>query len=349
MKILYIGDLDKGGTCHSRYSALKELEDDLFTLDANETLGWHHLSRIRRFLERYTLKGPTVRSANEELLVLIEKDKPDLIWIDTNFWISEKTLKKIKEKNIILVQYTTDAFFPKNMKLYISRRNMRKTLKYFDFLITTNPHDYDYFISQSDYRNIKFISSKNGYDSVRFSDDKKNDGEKFKNQLVFIGHHEPSTEKMVLSIIKNKLPLTLYGNHHWKNTKAAKLLGNQFNNSLLDLDYEEALRQADIALCFVSQWNYNETAGRTFEITKSGTFLLAQRTNEHTACFREGEEAEFFGSEEELINKIKYYLKETEKRELIAQKGLNRCKISGYSWQDNIIRDWGVIKKKLKQ
>ena len=49
--------------------------------------------------------------------------------------------------------------------------------------------------------------------------------------------------------------------------------------------------------------------------------------------FKEGSEAEYFDSEEELADKIKFYLNNPRKRELIAAAGHTRCIRSGYSNQ----------------
>jgi spore maturation protein CgeB len=67
------------------------------------------------------------------------------------------------------------------------------------------------------------------------------------------------------------------------------------------------LKSAEIGRGFVSEWNGNETAGLSFEIPACGTFLLAMRTPEHEQLYREGEDAEFFSSPEELIKKALHY------------------------------------------
>jgi spore maturation protein CgeB len=59
--------------------------------------------------------------------------------------------------------------------------------------------------------------------------------------------------------------------------------------------------------------------------------MLAERTSEHLEMFEEGEEAEFFDSHAELIEKVKFYLKNEPERRRIAQAGRERCLRSGYS------------------
>ena len=145
MNILYVGELDPEGTCYSRLSTLKNTKKNIETLDVNYLLKWRSLTRVRRFIEKYFLIGTNIRRANKALLKKADQVNASLIWIDTSYWIFERTLKKLKKKGIFLVQYTTDAFFPKNKKLFVSRRLMRKTLHLFDILITTNLVDYKRF------------------------------------------------------------------------------------------------------------------------------------------------------------------------------------------------------------
>ena len=59
--------------------------------------------------------------------------------------------------------------------------------------------------------------------------------------------------------------------------------------------------------------------------------MLAERTQRHLDFFVEGKEAEFFGSVEELLTKIKKYLQNDSERDWIARAGRERCLNSGYS------------------
>ena len=64
--------------------------------------------------------------------------------------------------------------------------------------------------------------------------------------------------------------------------------------------------------------------------------MLAERTTEHQAMFREDEEAVFFSNNEELLEKCQYYLEHEELRRRIAQAGHERCMASDYSYEGRI-------------
>ncbi|WP_159460600.1 glycosyltransferase family protein [Calothrix rhizosoleniae] len=60
-------------------------------------------------------------------------------------------------------------------------------------------------------------------------------------------------------------------------------------------------------------------------------FFLAQRTDKHLEIYEEGKEAEFFSSSEECADKIRFYLKNEDARQKIAEAGYQRCIQSEYS------------------
>ena len=57
--------------------------------------------------------------------------------------------------------------------------------------------------------------------------------------------------------------------------------------------------------------------------------MMAERTKEHQAMFEENKEAIFFSSNEELLEKCKYYLEHEKERKKIAEAGLQKI---GYNY-----------------
>ncbi len=74
------------------------------------------------------------------------------------------------------------------------------------------------------------------------------------------------------------------------------------------------------------------------EIPACGAFMLAERTTEHMQLFEEGREADFFDIEnqEELYQKVIYWLKNNDKRLNVAARGRARCISSNYSHEDTV-------------
>jgi spore maturation protein CgeB len=65
--------------------------------------------------------------------------------------------------------------------------------------------------------------------------------------------------------------------------------------------------------------------------------LYADRRRSNRAFYIEGKEAEFFDSNEELFEKVSYYLEHDAERQKIAMAGHERCLKSGYSWQELMV------------
>lgn len=73
------------------------------------------------------------------------------------------------------------------------------------------------------------------------------------------------------------------------------------------------------------------------EIPACKSLLMAERTVEHERLFKDGEEAVFFSSNQELLEKCKYYLSRPAECKRVTENGYLRCINSGYS-NDEMVR-----------
>ena len=103
---------------------------------------------------------------------------------------------------------------------------------------------------------------------------------------------------------------------------------------LFNENYALAIASSKITLTFLSKINEDLHTSRSFEIPACGGFMIAERTSEHTTLFEENKEAVYFSSNNELLEKINYYLNNEIVRKEIINNALKRSKSSGYSYDD---------------
>lgn len=349
MKVVYVGTLDAGGTCYARLKALEALGCcEVFPFDSDpyfaQLLKLQLLNRIDHRLHI----APRYRKSNCALLHFCEKIETELIWIDKGFWVWPSTLKVLRANGAFLVHHNTDSLSPNRWDTRLAYRLMRRTLPLFDIYFTTNIYDYSRLsVKETPRTDLTYI----GYDHARFDNSPLSERlrEQWKNELLFVGHYEPRTEAGIMALIDQGIPVKVYG-AGWNRARADDRLRDHVNFKTLDNEeYVYALKSTKIGLCFVSELNGNQTAGRSFEIPACGTFLLAMRTRQHMDCYAEGKEAEFFGSHQELVQKARFYLEHVDQRKEIAHRGYQRCVGSDYSWARYMRDDWDKVMKAMEE
>jgi hypothetical protein len=159
--------------------------------------------------------------------------------------------------------------------------------------------------------------------------------EKYGGSIGFIGAWEKERADSILALVESGFTVRVWGSG-WKNMTARPpglMLENRY---LLGDEYAKGMCAFDINLCFLRKINRDLQTTRSIEIPACGAFMAAERTAEHLALFVEGKEAVFFRSNDELIEKCRYYLDHPEERMRIAAAGRQRCLSAGYSNHDRM-------------
>jgi spore maturation protein CgeB len=285
-------------------------------------------SRVIRSVAWRWNVGPIVSKINRALwreALNLNLKGIDLIWVDKGVWIYPETVQRLKEAtNSRVLHYTPDPqiFFHRS-------RHFRASIPLYDLLVTTKEWEVDAYKSAGAKR--VFLTYQ-GYDS-RFYPRTVQEPERsqYDSDVCFIGHAESHYARRLKALSTTGIKLRIWGDawpvyansHHWARGLVSPGLWGE--------SYPVALACAKIGLGLLSKYIPETSTTRTFEIPATGTFLLAERTELHQQLFEEGKEAEFFSSDDEMIDKVKFYLAHDEARRRIAAAGRTRCERSGYA------------------
>jgi spore maturation protein CgeB len=165
----------------------------------------------------------------------------------------------------------------------------------------------------------------------------------FQSDVVLIGGADRDRLPFVEALIGMPgVSLALYGGY-WTRHPHLRRYARGFATGR---SYRLALGGARIALCLVRRANRDGHSMRSFEIPACGAFMLAERTDDHAALFHEDRHAAFFGSPEELRDKVQFYLAHDEVRETIARAGHVHVVAGGHTYHHRlaeIVRAAGFI------
>lgn len=169
--------------------------------------------------------------------------------------------------------------------------------------------------------------------------------ERFSCDVVFAGHYEPDgREKYIKGLVKAGLHVRLFGGKYWTSEvlgETASYFGKV--REAQGEDYVKALCSAKICLCFLSKMNRDTYTRRCFEIPACGALLLSERTPDLQRLFREDEEAVFFSTVEELVEKSQWLISHPDHLTRISAAGMRRVHKDGHSVDDRAKQFVGMI------
>ncbi|WP_157212060.1 CgeB family protein [Desulfomonile tiedjei] len=278
--------------------------------------------------------GPGTILFNKRLLDIAVKNTFDWIWIDKNVFAFPGTIRKLADRGLFLVHHMTDDLLNPDQPL----RHYRKAIPLIHVHLTSNIYNVQELINLGA---PHAVQTHLGFDPelCRPGGQAPVQREEFRSDVVFIGHWRKHIDDFVLPAIKAGIDVKIWGDGWKKSPNKLFYVKNALFRSVSDKDYASILASAKIALCFLSHANRNTSTGRSFEIPAVGTFMLAERTEEHLSFYKEGEEAEFFSKPNEFMTKLNLYLKNHEERQQIALAGHRRAMTSGYTYFDRVSSD----------
>lgn len=335
LRILALSPVSEYGghnTSRHRITALTSLGCEIQVVDS--ALGCYsgvanirHKVCNRLFRHGLPVSLPDVANDNARLLAAAKRGHWDIIWLEKALTIRPQTLERVRNH---CPAARIVGFSPDDMN---GRHNQSQqflgALPHYDSFVTTKSYNVEE-LGNLGCPNVVFVG--NGFDPetfrpLPFSPD---DRIRLGGDVGFIGTYERERAELMYYLATQGIRVRGWGSNWAKTPWHHPNLAIE-NRPLYGDDFAKACATFKINLAFLRKINRDQQTTRSVEIPACGGFMLAERTDEHLELFEEGEEAEFFASHEELLQKCRHYLHDEEARIRIGRRGYERCLGSGYS------------------
>ncbi|NJP07841.1 MAG: glycosyltransferase family 1 protein [Chloroflexaceae bacterium] len=289
------------------------------------------------------LIGPTMHLINRRFRIRAHHRNPDIVWLYNCQHLFSRTIAHLHEQQpqTQLVHYINDNPFSPHARKE-QWRHVYPAIRWFHLNLVfrhSNIADFAragsratqvlraYYVPELHYRQLPERHERH-----------------FHNDVVFVGHYENDGRLGQLeAIARAGHQVALFGGG-WPAAERVLAADSPLRRAwpvepVVGADYRKALSGSKIALCFLSHMNADTYTTRTFEIPAMQTFILSEYSDDLATLFREGVEAEYFRTREELLAKIAFYLRHDRARETIARRGYERLRKDGHDVTSRM-REW---------
>lgn len=273
-----------------------------------------------------------VRDYNRHLLRQADDFQPEILFVIKGACVLAETLRRFRARGVRTYNYYPDVSF------FTHDKYIPKAMPEYDHVFTTKSF------------HLRGLKERLGIDSATFVPHgympevhkplalTEWDRKRYEVDVSFIGMHSPKKERLLASV-RRALPdvgIRIWGNLWRERCSAPELAPCVAGQWITGWAYAKAIRAAGINLGINSEAVPGASSGdlmsrRSFEIPACGGFMIHERNQEVRTFYREGREMAAFDGPEELVEKVRHYLKRPGERRAIASAGFQRC-VPAYSY-----------------
>ena len=324
--MIFAGPLRPGSTSLSRLNTFRSLGCEVHPVDY--TPFCEEGPRLLRAVERRVKFGPGIWKLNRSFEEEVNSFKPQLVWVEKALGLWPSTVENITAP---MVHYSPDDYLGKGLFQELILRSLRS----YAVVLTTKTFNVSELL-QRGARKCHYVG--NAFDPEIHRPHVLPAAEKSRlgADVCFLGRWEPDREETLARLAEAGMRLRVWG-RDWARRRLPKALRPcVVPNGAYGDDYAKVISASKIVLNILSKWYRDEETTRSIEIPACCGFMLAERTPKHLEYFVEGQEAEFYATFPELLEKVRFYLRAEERRLDIARAGYERCLRSGYSYRDRL-------------
>ena len=331
LRILFIGDLNEYMRSSMRLSILKK---NNFVISISNTKipffgGITSSSLLSRILFKLKLSYDEA-GLNKKIFEVDDDVEIDLIWVEKSNMLKLTALlhlKKIFPKSVI-ISFSEDNMIEKHN----NSLNYLKCLPNYDKVFTTKRSNLTELLKLGAKCTELFIDSY--YNFYHFPMEEYENINNKDIDVSFIGTYEFERANSIKYLISNGINVYIYGsgweiNSYFRNYKF-------LNKPVYGKDYNTIMNRTKINLNFLRKINNDEITCRSFEIPGAGGFMISERTLRHEDFFKEGLECDYFSDNNELLEKVNYYLNNPKDIYRIGKSARLRSLVDDYSMEKQV-------------
>ena len=337
-----------GSDSRAAFTALQRLGQTVHVVDEFQyaPVQWRTFPTrlVRRLTRRFY-----VQDFAREICARIDEAEPDCLFIYKGQFVQPEVIKYAKQRGVLTINFYPDVSF------MVHGRYIPRSLPLFDVVCTTKSYGIKDLEEHLGIDNAMFVPHGFDRDLHRPIQLSERERKRYGCDCVFIGTWSPKKEALLSHLRKNipELRLNVWG-EQWEKARSESIKASIRFRPVWGLSYTMALAGADICLGLLSEKREGASSGdlttpRSFQIPASGKFMLHERNDEIASFYKEGLEAEFFETPEELVHKVRHFLRNPDKRRIISRTGHRRTLESDYSYDRSMTRVLNLVNARLHQ
>lgn len=314
--VLYLGP--RTGTCLDRANALRRIGCTVEHIDIRELLP----SSV--WVDRWTWRvgghwfSPWVTHA---LSSRLGKQRYDLCHVDGGEWVTPGVIQQLRRVARRVINYNIDD--PTGLRDGARFEAYRQAVPHYDLVVVVREDNVPE-LEALGARRVKRVYR--SADEVSHAPRHLSTVEQltWQSEVLFLGSWFPDRGPFLMELIRLGVPLTIRGPNWHKAPEWPALKSHWAGGSIAGDDYARAIQCARVNLGLLSSENRDQHTTRSLEIPALGGLLCAQRTDEHSALYAEGEEALFWSNAESCAAACRLALSNETWRARIARAGHER-------------------------
>jgi spore maturation protein CgeB len=325
LRILYLGDDQAQATSRHRAEAFRRIGCEVEMLNPQQAYARLQLHPKIHYLTGYQLVTGVV---DRWLAERIGSRKFDVAYVDGGRVVSKRSLVFLQQTGAKVVNYSIDD--PTGTRDGNNWITFCRGIPHYDLSAVVRVESEQEFRQRGARRVLRIWRSYDEVAHAPFATEEEIPGA-FRSEVAFIGTwmKGEGRDEFLLKLVEAGIPVSIWGGRWQKSPLWSRIKAHWRGGGLGGREYVAAMQGAKICLGFLSKGNRDLHTTRSSEIPYAGGLFCGERTSEHLQMYEDGEEAVFWSSVEECIEKCRELLGDETRRRRVREAGGRRIRALG--------------------